>query len=179
MTFELYKLVSSATGGAEPDYDDWVVALAQIAMVWLGSIYRFIANEGRKTEEGERGGACQATIATVSFTLSFMLFLAITWSIVEPIFMQKCPPGDPRSECEITDKLRKRDELAVYVFTGVWLGYPLVSLLSACFSSIGGYNQGFQLSQRTSFFKDISYGLLDIVSKAGLAFYAAYRSTWL
>ena len=68
--------------------------------------------------------------------------------------------------------------LAVYVFTLVWLGYPIVSLTSLCFSGFSSNNRGYNMGQRTSFYKDIAYGFLDIVSKAGLAFYAAYRSRW-
>lgn len=177
MTFELYKLSDSATGGAEHQFPDWMAALAQILMVSFGAIYRFVANENRRDAEGNTSSG-QTVIASVSFTMSFLLYMGITWAILEPIFTEKCPPSDPRSECEITATMNKRDMLAVYVFTLVWIGYPVVSLTSLCFSGFSSNNEGYKLGQRTSFYKDIAYGFLDIVSKAGLAFYAAYRSRW-
>ena len=177
MTFELYKLSDSATGGAEHQFSDWMAALAQIAMVSFGAIYRFVANENRGDAEGNNG-IIQTALASTSFTVSFFIYVGITWAILEPIFTEKCPPSDPRSTCEITATIPQRDMLAVYVFTLVWLGYPIVSLTSLCFSWFSSNNRGYNMGQRTSFYKDIAYGFLDIVSKAGLAFYAAYRSRW-
>lgn len=181
MTFELYKLSDSATGGAEHVFADWMTALAQIAMVSLGAIYRFVANENRSDAEG-KNSILQIVVASTSFTASFVIYVGITWAILEPIFTEKCKPDSPSdmmTKCEINGTAEQRDMLAVYVFTLVWIGYPMVSLTSLCFSGVSSNNSGYKLGQRTSFYKDIAYGFLDIVSKAGLAFYAAYRSRWV
>ena len=77
--------------------------------------------------------------------------------------------------CPITDALLKRDATAVLALSFTWVGYPTVALISraalACYS--------FANNGRVSLFKDVAFGVLDVVSKAGLAAYVAYRTTWV
>lgn len=51
--------------------------------------------------------------------------------------------------------------LAINALSLVWIGYPFVALLQRAF-----------LPVHISLYKDVSYGILDIVSKGGLAWYA-------
>ena len=65
------------------------------------------------------------------------------------------------------------------VLTLVWLGYPFVTLSAALIlRNEHGLGSG-GVSQWVSLYKDVCFGSLDVFAKAGLALYAAMRSTWL
>lgn len=53
---------------------------------------------------------------------------------------------------------------AIYALTICWIGYPIIGIASESFKGSAA---------NKSLFQDITYGLLDTVSKSGLAFYVA------
>lgn len=178
MTLELYKLVDSATGGAEPAVPYWLAASLQPVMVSLGSIYKFIASECRSVD-GKPVKTTQRLLAVVSFCASFGVFLFVVWSILERFIDEKCPPGNAADRCPITDSHKKWDRDAVYLLTLIWVFYPAVTLSAAyVLRNEDGLGSG-GLSQYVSTSKDVAFGSLDVFAKAGLALYAAMRSTWL
>ena len=154
-------------------------------MVLFGGVYRFYANELRgralETPEEERSGNIdcpQLFFGAVSYIISCVIFGVVVSNILDPISNEKCAPGatpNASGKCPITDTNLKNDAAAVTVLTLVWIGYPVVSVLSRLFLP----TYGFPKSAVVSTFKDVAYAVLDVTSKGGVALYACYRTTWI
>ena len=102
-----------------------------------------------------------------------------------PILDQTCPtPANSsiillsNATCPITDPRLKDEATAVVTLTLVWVGYPIVALISESHRMLVGTPSN-RFSTSLSLFKDISYGFLDVTSKAGLALWVAYRQKWV
>lgn len=148
MVIDLYRLSDSVTGSAESWMDDNVAALLAFLMVVLGVIYRF---------------SDIIYLEVPSFVFSCVIFGFVLHAITSPLLGESC-------DNEVLDLDNcEGDRFAVLVFTYVWIGYPIVALLSS--------SRLWSNAERMSFSKDVAYALLDIVSKAGLAFYIGYRTT--
>jgi hypothetical protein len=152
--------------------DEYISAFMMGCMVFLGGVYMFYSNKWR----GVHGSAVHfAQIATgvAALACSCVLFAIVLWAILSPIMDEKCgkvgnatAPG----KCPIVDPLLKRDAGAVVTLSCVWIGYPIVALMPC---------SSFARNNWVSIFKDAAYGILDVVSKAGLAVYVSYRTTWV
>lgn len=180
MTLELYELASSATGGAESWLDKFLAAALMPVMIFLGGLYRFYASELRSgVKDGKKVEVefAQGTLGVVGFCLSCAVFVIVVLGIIDPIRSEKCPPGSVSTSCPITIDSRKYDASAVMLLTLIWIGYPVVSIASRLLSI--GEDSGVQYNAWISLFKDLTYGVLDVTAKGGLAMYSVYRSTWL
>lgn len=164
LTLDLYEMADNATGGA-PHYpidSKWLAAALMPLMILLGGVHRFWANEFRPTKD-YRYSPWQLPVGILGWGGSIFIFALVVTSIVDPIVNETCPPRIT-TNCSITDSNLKNDAAAVRILTLTWIGYPAVSvlvLLSAlcCF--------GNKTDERVSFFKDVAYAALDVVSKAG------------
>jgi hypothetical protein len=178
MTLELYELSSYATGGAESWLNKFIAAALMPPMIFLGGVYRFYASELRTSKDGTLGPG-QIALGVISFVLSCVIFVVVLLGILDPIMSEKCPPSSSNSTCPITQDALKSDARAVMILTLIWIGYPIVSIASRLLSQATGYDTGASYNAWISVFKDLAYACLDVSAKAGLAIYAAYRSTWL
>lgn len=183
MVLDLMDLVSHATGGATPPVSRFWSAAFMPVMIFFGAVYRFYANEIRARKNGDISYV-QILIGVASFAVSCVLFGVVMWAILEPLQTEKCADGasvNGSSTCPITVQELKYDAEAVMILTWVWIGYPIVSLVSRLMMSAKGYgeNDGHVATGWISFFKDLSYAILDVVSKGGMALYVAYRTTWV
>lgn len=150
MVIDLYRLSEAVTDSSESWMDDNIAALLAFLMVVLGLIYRF---------------SDMVYFEVPSFVFSCILFGLVVHAITAPVFVDSCDKQESRFDhC-------REDRYAVLVFTYVWIGYPIVALLSS--SRIWSNAK----PERLSFSKDVAYAFLDIVSKAGLAFYIGYSAT--
>tara|TARA_B100001094_G_scaffold329600_2_gene392704 strand:- start:1695 stop:2516 length:822 start_codon:yes stop_codon:yes gene_type:complete len=148
MVIDLYRLSDAVTGSSESWMNDNVAALLAFLMIVLGVIYRF---------------SDILYLEVPSFVFSCIIFGFVVHAITAPVFGESC---DKR---ELDSDNCKGDRYAVLVFTYVWIGYPIAALLSS--------SRIWSNAERLSFSKDVAYAFLDIVSKAGLAFYIGYRTT--
>ena len=175
LTLDLYEMTDNATGGA-PHYPipwKWLSAALMPLMVLFGGVQRFWANEFRPTKDCKYN-PCHIIFGVLGWVGSMAILVCVIESIIDPIVNETCPPATT-TDCSITDSNLKNDATAVLILTLTWFGYPAVSaivILSVCCF-------GDKTDERVSFFKDVAYAALDIVSKGGLAIYVAYRHTWL
>jgi len=164
--------------------DEYLAASLILVVVFLGAVYRFYANELRGKETGSIDSP-QILIGVVGFAGSCVVFGLVMSGILDPIEAELCGPGINATSdgtCPITGAEFKYDRDAVRVLTYVWIGYPTVSVLSRImFRIYGKPNEARNCLSyaQYSLFKDISYAVLDVVAKAGLALYACYRTTWV
>ena len=184
LVLDLMDLTYHATGGVEPRINKYWTAAMMPLMVFFGGVYRFYANELRgktlKPGEQELGNidCAQIFVGAVSYIISCVIFGVVITNILDPINHELCPTGaTPNSDgkCPITDPKLKNDADAVMVLTLVWIGYPVVSILSRLYLP----TYGFPKSALVSVLKDIAYAVLDVVAKGGLAVYVCYRTTWI
>lgn len=153
-------------------------------MVFLGATYRFYANELRGKTPPDID-MLQVFVGVSGFLGSCVVFGLVMWGVLAPLHEETCAVAINASSngtCPITDPKLQHDRDAVQVLTYVWIGYPVVSLISRF--SIKTYGVPSKATKwmtyaQQSLFKDLSYAVLDIVAKAGLALYVSYRTTWL
>jgi hypothetical protein len=190
LVLDLYRLAEHATGGAESWLHVYTAAALMPVMVLLGAMYRFGANELRGKEKYDID-CPQVFVGVVGFVGSCAVFGVVMAGILNPIDEQLCAPGANATagdKCPITDPELKYDADAVQVLTWTWIGYPIVSFLSRAMlpaysepneSDVKKREEQNRWYARTSLFKDLSYAVLDVVAKGGLAIYACYRTTWV
>jgi bacteriorhodopsin len=184
MVLDLYRLTEHATRGATSWIDQYRAAALMPVMVFFGVVYRFYANEFRGKEKNSVD-SFQVLIGVMGFVWSCVVFGLVVSGILNPIEAELCGPGINATSdgtCPITDPELKYDRDAVRVLTYVWIGYPIVSVLSR--AMIKTYGKPSEAGNcltyaQHSLFKDVSYAVLDVVSKGGLALYVCYRTTWV
>tara|TARA_B110001452_G_scaffold59390_1_gene46163 strand:+ start:3993 stop:4667 length:675 start_codon:yes stop_codon:yes gene_type:complete len=141
------------------------LCLFQGIMVAFGSAYRFYFNEGRSPHTRTKLAALFCWIVSATF------FGIIVWQLWKGV----PPPGCYHT----TDPVHTRDDADLDVtfyrfFFLIWFGYPVVSLLSRWQLRIVDYDQ---YNADVSMLKDLAYGTLDGLSKAGMAFYFLAKSS--
>ena len=164
MTLELWLLASDAnpTDQAAPLFPalngDWCAAL-QPVMILLGTVFRFYLNSlnlprGTSWYWSLLGAVCWLGAATI---------FGITAAAVRDRVLKDGPIPDV--------DWRRNDATVIDIVIFVQIGYAIVSFTETvvlrCNSTLGS---------RLSLFKDATYGILDTISKAGLAIYVATRS---
>ena len=164
MVLELWLLASDAnpTDEADPLFPalngDWCAAL-QPVMILLGSVYRFYLNSmnmprGTSWYWYALGAVCWLGAATI---------FGITAAALRDRVLKDGPIDDV--------DWRINDATVIDIVLFVQIGYPVISLFETvvlrCDTVLGS---------RLSLVKDAGYGILDTVSKAGLAIYVATRS---
>lgn len=174
LVIDLYDLSDYATDGAKPWLDKWYAAALMPVIVFLGAVYRFYSNELRAKKDGTVDCA-QLLLGSVSFIGSCVLFALVMEAILHPVMNESCGPTSTPNvygKCPISEELKKNDGTAIMVLTWVWVGYPVVSLISR----VALPDNGLAANGWVSFFKDLSYAALDLTAKAGLALYVSFRT---
>ena len=222
MCLELYDLVDSASGGAEhyPIKSKYIAAAMMPLMIGLGGLHRFVANEARGGKSG-MASMGQIVVGWGGFVASCVVFGVVVASILDPLAAETCP--DDQIIFALSDGRcdnLKNERTAAFILTLTWTGYPFVVFLSSIanrvlsgkhIAKVGTSANGVENTPATrthayvSFFKDVCFGILDVVSKGGacaprsgmiasppflwahklallctgLALYCAYRYTWV
>ena len=164
MQLELWLLASDAnpTDQAAPLFPalngDWCAAL-QPVMILLGSVFRFYLNSLNLPPNTSwywyaLGAVCWLGAATI---------FGITTAALRDRVLKDGPIPDV--------DWRINDATLIDIVLFVQIGYPVISLFETvvlrCNTTLGS---------RLSLFKDVTYGILDTTSKAGLAIFVATRS---
>jgi hypothetical protein len=159
-----------ASGGviAKPPLSkEWLASL-QILMISLSSVWRFWFNEARSvpnvygTLQHQRWPT--VLLACFSFAGASAVLGVILWALLS---------GLPSAEL-LSDERLQTDVAVIRALTLVWIGYPVVAIisrLSNCGIPGDQYNKSFSL------FNDAAYALLDTFSKGGLAIYVVLKAT--
>tara|TARA_Y100000389_G_scaffold31473_1_gene26648 strand:- start:1783 stop:2334 length:552 start_codon:yes stop_codon:yes gene_type:complete len=176
MVLELYDLIDSATGGADHhpiESKYWSAAMMPL-MVGLGGLHRFFANEVRSGKAGMASKE-QWWLGYGGFIMSCVIFGLVVASILDPLVAERCADGvvSTRADetCPITDANLKNDRTAAYILTLTWIGYPMVVIATSIMQALQCPEDGHTKTYAyISFFKDLSYGLLDVASKGGACF---------
>jgi len=164
LVLELWLLASDANpkDEAAPLFPalngDWCAAL-QPVMILLGSVYRFYLNSmnmprGTSWYWYALGAVCWLGAATI---------FGITAAALRDRVLKDGPIDDV--------DWRINDATVIDIVLFVQIGYPVISLFETVVLRCDPV-----LGSRLSLLKDAGYGILDTVSKAGLAIYVATRS---
>ena len=161
MVIDLYDLAGDASGGIKPPFGKYTAALLMPLMVVLGGIYLFPPNN------------CNIVLKVFGIAGACAIFGVVLWGILEPVLSNACRIGvnatDITGYCPIIEGNLKTDKDAVLILTFLWIGYPMVGILSLIARDWPSVETG----------KDFLYAVLDVTSKGGLAMFVAFRSTWL
>ena len=164
MTLELWLLASDANPKDEADplfpslNGDWC-AFLQPNMILLGSVFRFYLNSLSLPPNTSwywyaLGAVCWLGAATI-------------FGITVAALRDRVLKDDPIPDVD----WRINDATVIDIVLFVQIGYPVISLFETlvlrCNPTMGS---------RLSLLKDAGYGILDTVSKAGLAIYVSTRS---
>lgn len=178
MMLHLFDLAKRINPDGTPFISEgWCVAL-QPVIILFGSIPRFALNEFRHSpKDGEKpmsstiiafGLACYAAASAV--------FVLTTYSVVHLALSYDGPDRAPNTTPYDKD-----------VLVGLLLaqiGYPVVTYYSLLYLHVlypesDNVSNSASYPATLSFIKDVAYSTLDVLTKAGMAFYTFYRLTML
>jgi hypothetical protein len=151
-------------------------AFIQACIVVLGAIHRFLLGEWRMQYKQLEKDACGLkkgkwiAMPDLQYFMSSTLWggAAGLWAMTTAAVLGA---DFDTSTSEASD-----DVAALYALLLIQVGYPLTTLATGATMNALGWRDHEYGDGRLSFFKDASYALLDIVSKAGLALFAALRA---
>jgi len=138
---------------------EWA-AFLQVCMVTLGGVYRFVTNEAR---DNTKTSCKSKTLGWIAFVLSSVCFVLAILSLQVGL----------KSPYEYDDPDVHRAVMQLFVFPLIWVGYPLVMLVARVWLR---HLDPERYSEGCSLFKDVAFGTLDVLSKAGLALFVALRA---
>ena len=174
----------SIAAGAQPAHDPFLAphtaAFLQTAIVGLGSVARFFLNDLR-VSEAQRGKP-----RVLSIALGVLSYLGATaiWGLTTANLLYQV--GWPS---EKTTYPAREDSEVLWALAIVQSGYALMSLVQILWLNFAatdlepgeGYGKKAmppgQMDPALSVVKDIVYGVLDSVTKGGLALFCALRAT--
>lgn len=149
MIYELHVLAETNVGYETLLFSKEISAFLNYIIIICGGIWRFTFNELRGSSTSFRFifGICFICTAISFFILTLLNLL---YHLNEDML----------------------HFTGIYTLTLIWTGYPLVALLQRLFVN-ASYLRKYPYF--ISVFKDISYGLLDLTSKGGLAIYSSLQ----
>lgn len=144
----------------------WLCVL-QGVMVGFGTSYRFYFNECRSKE----GKLCSASniLGLCCLAISCGTFAVIMSNLgfgVPGFLNPGCYPGTASKDLDL-------DVTFYYIFVWIWVGYPIVTLVSRFALRNTPHDE---YNATVSMAKDLTYGTLDGIAKAGMAFYFLAKS---
>lgn len=146
------------------------IAALLVAVVVLGAIYRFGFSELREDQPiAANVGPCARLarqpgrwLGVLAWIGSGACFAVVLWAI-----LSACSHAD-RADAGVAD--------AVRVFVWWWVAYPIVSVVCAFALYAGRVSIQEPYPEALSLFKDVSFGVADVASKAAFAYYVAKRA---
>ena len=165
LTWKLYTIFGR-TGNLFNGSVEWAV-FCVVAMVVLGLVVRIgtdeIAPRYERDEEGRMRRLCNG-LETGIFLLGCLAFLIATFLMVFVLIDMS------QASYDIPDSGTLRS------FYFVWIGYPVVSLLSILFRQCASADGQNGYSEGLSFFKDVCFAGLDVYSKSIFALWTAFSA---
>lgn len=168
LTLDLWHLVELSDPTHAFVLGPYWCATLQPVMIFFGSIPRFYLGEFRN-HKGNGKSVAQPrgfiAVGSISILLSCAVFGVCAWDILSYTL-----ENDGHDEW---------DKLAVCTIVLVQIGYPIAFIGSILYLHL--HPKKYAEHSDTypallSFYKDVAYGTLDVVSKGGLALYAATRA---
>lgn len=184
MTLDLGHLreyLTLASGGVVPPLrygmsKEWLAALQGVMML-LASVWRFYTNEARDVLVRAARGELKAVYRPAGFftrVLGWASFLGASGVFVFIMFVLTADL--PNDGSKLTHPSLKSDVICLKVLVLVWTGYPLCAIAAR----LGHWNEhGDKYLASWSTIKDVTFALLDVTSKGGLAIFFVLKSAWV
>jgi len=145
-----------------------LVAILLVLVVVFGAIFRFPLKGGRLVRQGNgKTSSIHRIFAILSWVVAGGLF---AWVVIDILVASG---GDVQVVGGSTANSPPKHMSAVVWFTLVWIFYPIVSVVTLAVVVINNLTEREPLATEWVVAKDVTYAILDVVSKAGLAFYIA------
>lgn len=185
MTLDLGHLreyLTLASGGVVPALrfgmsKEWLAALQSVMML-LASAWRFYFNEARDVLVRAARGETKAVYRPADFwttkVLGWTSFFAASGVFGFIVFVLTADlPSDGRT---LPHPSLESDVICLKVLVFVWIGYPLVAFAAR----LGHWNEhGDTYIASWSTIKDLSFAVLDVTSKGGLAIFFVLKAAWI
>lgn len=155
---ELCNLLNDSSVKNPPS--PWLIAILLLLVVVFGAVYRFPFQEGRLVPQ--RDGSVSTTTRTLAILSWIVAGALFTWVVVDLLMAA----AHVTTSSEVANHTT-----AVVGFVLVWILYPVVSIASLVVIVINNYADRQPIAAEWVVLKDVGYGVLDVVSKAGLALY--------
>ncbi len=173
ITLVLIKIAEHAIAErAEPTGDAFMApqyaALLQTVIVFLGSITTFFLNGLRKPTEQVRicrNKCVGIALGVLAYVTAMGIWVATTINLLVEV-------GHPENKASAA---AREDAYVLWILSLAQVGYPVVSIVQIlwnCKRTTPGTTDPL-----LSLIKDICYGMLDSISKGGLALFVALRAT--
>ena len=182
MKIDEHSIAAAASPAHEPFLAPHTAAFLQTMIIGLGSVARFFLNDLRvsavQREQNSRR-YLSIGLGVASYLGATAIWVATTWNLLHQV-------GWPAEKKTYGDR---EDGEVLWALALVQSGYPLMSLVQILWLNYGatnlqpGENYGSkpmppgQMDPALSVVKDIVYGVLDSVTKGGLALFCALRAT--
>ena len=180
MKIDEHSIAAAASPAHEPFLAPHTAAFLQTMIIGLGSVARFFLNDLR-VSKAQRGKSRVLSIAlgVLSYLGATAIWVATTWNLLHQV-------GWPAEKKTYGDR---EDGEVLWALALVQSGYPLMSLVQILWLNYGATNlqpgkdygskpmPPGQMDPALSVVKDIVYGVLDSVTKGGLALFCALRAT--
>lgn len=168
-----------ATERLQPQAGIWLPrlwgAFIQACIVALGAIHRFLLGEWRMQNKQLESAFCGMEAGKWVSMPDAQYFLSATlWGAAAGLWAMSTA-AVLGADFDTSTSEASDDVAALYALLLVQVGYPLTTLASGATMNLLGWRDGEYGDGRLSFFKDVAYACLDVVSKAGLAFFVALR----
>lgn len=163
--------VSGVSGKDPPLFSREVAAGLQPVIISLGAVGRFFTNELRKDRHGWRPPPPVVAVAFACYVGAFVIFCLTTYNLLAQAGLpDDVPGGEPETA------RRRSDARAIWFVGLVQVGYPVVTAVQVTWLQVSDHGDaGNTYPALLSFFKDLGYGTLDVLTKGGLALYTASR----
>lgn len=146
------------------------IAALLVSVVVLGAVYRFGFSELRENQPiAADVGPCDRLVRQPSRWLGVLAWIGsgACFMVVLLSILSACSHAD-RADTDVAD--------AVRVFVWWWVAYPIVSMVCAFALYAGRVSIQEPYPESLSLFKDASFGVADVASKAAFAYYVAKRA---
>lgn len=184
MTLDLGHLreyLTLASGGVVPALrygmsKEWLAALQSVMML-LASVWRFYTNEARDVLVRAARGELKAVYRPADLltkVLGWASFVGASGVFGFIVFVLTADL--PNDGSKLPHPSLESDVICLKVLVLVWIGYPLCAIAAR----LGHWNiHGDKYLASWSTIKDLSFALLDVTSKGGLAIFFVLKSSWV
>ena len=182
MKIDEHSIAAAASPAHEPFLAPHTAALLQTVIIGLGSVARFFLNDLRVSDAQRMQHSrrfLSIGLGVASYLGATAIWVATTWNLLHQV-------GWPAEKKTYGDR---EDGEVLWALALVQSGYPLMSLVQILWLNYGATNlepgkkygtkpmPPGQMDPALSVVKDIVYGVLDSVTKGGLALFCALRAT--
>lgn len=182
MKIDEHSIAAASSPAHEPFLAPHTAAFLQTMIIGLGSVARFFLNDLRVSDVQRKRNSrryLSIGLGIASYLGATAIWVATTWNLLHQV-------GWPAEKTSYGDR---EDGEVLWALALVQSGYPLMSLVQILWLNFGATNlqpgkdygakpmPPGQMDPALSVVKDIVYGVLDSVTKGGLALFCALRAT--